>query len=99
MDADGWFHTGDIGEILSNGSVRIIDRKKNLFKLAQGEYIAPEKLENIYVKCSLVEQIFVHGNPDKTYIVAIVVLDEVTSQKFAEENSIPMDLLHESQEL
>lgn len=44
-----------------NGTLKIIDRKKHIFKLAQGEYIAPEKIENIYVRSEPVAQVFVHG--------------------------------------
>lgn len=62
FDAEGWFCSGDVGMVYPNGSVKIIDRKKNIFKLSQGEYIAPEKLENKYVISNYIDQIMVYGD-------------------------------------
>lgn len=62
LDANGWLHTGDIGKWLDNGTLKIIDRLKHIFKLAQGEYIAPEKIENILIRSPFVMQIFIHGD-------------------------------------
>uniref|UniRef100_A0A671M5K9 Long-chain-fatty-acid--CoA ligase n=1 Tax=Sinocyclocheilus anshuiensis TaxID=1608454 RepID=A0A671M5K9_9TELE len=75
LDEDGWVHTGDIGKWLPNGTLKIVDRKKHIFKLAQGEYIAPEKIENIYIRSEAVAQTFVHGDSLQACLVAIIVPD------------------------
>lgn len=78
IDADGWLHSGDIGLWRPDGSLQIIDRKKNLFKLSHGEYVAPEKIENILTQSRWIAQCFVYGDSLQNSLVAIVVPDEET---------------------
>ena len=75
VDKEGWLHTGDVGAILTRhgNALKIIDRIKNIFKLSHGEYVAPEKLENILIKSPYVQQIFVHGDSLENYLLAVVV--------------------------
>ena len=85
---DGWFKTGDVGEFDKNGHLRIIDRKKNLVKTLNGEYIALEKLESIYRSAPIVVNICVYAASDKHKPIAIIVPAEPALKKMAKENKI-----------
>lgn len=88
IDEDGWLHTGDIGRINEDGTLSIIDRKKHHFKLSQGEYITPEKIEGVYSRSSFVLQVFLDGISSQRFPVAIIVPDPEVALTWATRHGI-----------
>ncbi|KAL8715287.1 MAG: hypothetical protein Q9220_001245 [cf. Caloplaca sp. 1 TL-2023] len=82
---DGWFKTGDIGEFDENGHLRVVDRKKNMVKTLNGEYIALEKLESIYRSSPLVANICVYAAETESKPIAIVVPAEAALESLAKQ--------------
>jgi len=92
LTEDGWYKTGDIGSWDSNGTMKIVDRVKNIFKLQQGEYIAPEKIENIYVRSKYVAQAYVYGNSMKSTLIGVIVPEETIVYEWAKEHNLELDM-------
>jgi long-chain acyl-CoA synthetase len=95
FDADGWFHTGDIGEIDGDGFLRITDRKKELIVLSNGKKVAPQPIENLLKSSPYIEQVMVVGEAKK-YCTCLLVPNMEKLQAFAQEQGIagkPADLL------
>ncbi|KAJ6806986.1 long chain acyl-CoA synthetase 4-like [Iris pallida] len=88
---DGWFHTGDIGEWQRDGSMKIIDRKKNIFKLSQGEYVAVENLENIYGLVADIDAIWIYGNSFESFLVAVINPNKEALERWAQGNGMRGD--------
>jgi long-chain acyl-CoA synthetase len=88
LDADGWLHTGDIGEVDADGFLRITDRKKDLIKTSGGKYVAPGPIETSFpVLCGLASQFIVHGD-GRNYVTALVTLDPDALRQWAETNGV-----------
>ncbi|MER5441481.1 long-chain fatty acid--CoA ligase [Streptomyces sp. NPDC002790] len=88
LESDGWFHTGDIGELSNDGYLRITDRKKDLIKTSGGKYIAPAEVEGQFkAVCPYVSNILVHG-ADRNFCTALISLDEPSILEWAKENGL-----------
>lgn len=72
LEPDGWFHTGDIGELDKDNYLKITDRKKEMFKTSGGKYIAPQPMENKYKESPIIDQVIVVGE-NKNYPAALIV--------------------------
>ncbi|CAK9140507.1 unnamed protein product [Ilex paraguariensis] len=88
---DGWFHTGDIGEWQLDGSMKIIDRKKNIFKLSQGEYVSVENLESIYSLVPSIDAIWIYGSSYESFLVAVANPNKESLECWTEENGVDGD--------
>jgi long-chain acyl-CoA synthetase len=89
-DAEGWFHTGDIGEFDAEGFLRITDRKKDLIKTSGGKYVAPQKIENLLKMQPHVSQAIVIGD-NRKYCVALVTLDAEAAAAWATSQGLAFD--------
>ncbi len=83
LDSDGWFHTGDIGEIDADGFLRITDRKKDMFKTSQGKYVAPSAIAATFNGiCPYASVLIVYGE-NRPYCVALVGLESEAITEWA----------------
>jgi long-chain acyl-CoA synthetase len=91
IDEAGWFHTGDIGVFTADGFLKVTDRKKSLFKLSNGEYIAPQPLENQIQQSALVEHALVVGS-DRKFCGLLIFPNLEELQEQAKEMMLDMPL-------
>jgi long-chain acyl-CoA synthetase len=92
---DGWFATGDIGELDEQGYLRITDRKKDLIKTSGGKYIAPQKVEGVLkVACPYISQVLVYGDGRK-YASALFTLDPEAIEGWAKEQGLSYSSVEE----
>jgi long-chain acyl-CoA synthetase len=88
LDGDGWFHTGDIGQVDDDGFLRITDRKKDLFKTSGGKYIAPTSIESQFkAVCPYVSEIVVHGE-NRNFCTALITVDPDAIAQWAEQHEL-----------
>ena len=85
FDAQGYYRTGDVMAELGPDHVKYVDRRNNVLKLAQGEFVAVARLEAVFSSAALVRQIFVYGNSERPYLLAVVVPTDDALNKYAQD--------------
>ncbi|HXV78367.1 MAG TPA: long-chain fatty acid--CoA ligase [Candidatus Binatia bacterium] len=89
MDADGWFHTGDVGDIDEEGFLHITDRKKDLLVTSGGKKVAPQKIENLLKTDPVITQVMVVGS-GRSHLLALITLDQKRVKDLAEREGITL---------
>ncbi|CAF0850806.1 unnamed protein product [Rotaria sp. Silwood1] len=97
IDEEGWLHTGDIGRWTPYKTMKIVDRKKNMYKLSQGEYVAPEKIEDVYARSRFISQIYVYGDSFESFLVAIVILNDDYVKQWAKNEGYNVETIMSSE--
>ena len=87
IDADGWFHSGDIGEFDADGYLKITDRKKDIIITAGGKNVAPQNIENMIKNDPMISQVVIHGDKRK-FLSALVTLDRDEIERYAKAHNI-----------
>ena len=88
LEPDGWFHSGDIGELDVDGYLRITDRKKDIIVTAGGKNVAPQNLENLLKTFPLMSQAMVYGDKRK-YLTVLICVNEEAARKLLADKGAP----------
>lgn len=96
LDDDGWLATGDIGSFDAKGRLKVIDRKGDVFKLANGEFVTPSQIEMSLLSTAEVSQVAVYGDPSRFKLVAIVHIDDEAFLRWLEDEGVEWDLQEQS---
>jgi len=96
FDPDGYYRTGDVMAELGPDHLAYVDRRNNVLKLAQGEFVAVARLEAVFASSALVRQIFLYGNSERPYLLAVVVPTDEAQEKFASDADALKGALSES---
>ena len=92
IDSDGWFHTGDIGEMVEGKFLKITDRKKEIFKTSGGKFVIPQVMENKFKESRFIEQIMVIGEGER-FPAALIVPSFTFVREWAKRKELNIDSL------
>ena len=91
IDEEGWLHLEDVGVLLKNGAIKLVERLIEVIKLQNGQLIAPLRLEDAYKSATLVNQIIVNVNPSYNFLIAIITVEKDKLKMFANVNGLDED--------